>query len=299
MSPSSVTVRVPASTSNLGPGFDTLGLALRLHNRVTVERTAGSGLTVLGAGSAEASAAVARIVGPVAELFFRRTLTKRHGLAVTQRNAIPVGRGLGASASLAVGVAAGLDALHGSPLGRHRLLDLVTETEGHPDNATPSIFGGFTASTLIGKEARSLRFLVSAKATFVTLVPDFEVSTPAARELVPAQFSKADTVHAITRVAVIPAAFASGDLEALRGCFDDRIHQPYRAPLIPQLGRVIQAGEKAGAIGGWLSGSGSAIMCVTFVDAEAVGRAMQRASPGSEVLLLKADRHGFVVRGCR
>ena len=117
MSPSSVTVRVPASTSNLGPGFDTLGLALRLHNRVTVERTAKPGLTVLGAGSAEASAAIARIADPVAELFFRLTRTKRHGLVVTQRNAIPVGRGLGASASLAVGVAAGLDALHGSPLG--------------------------------------------------------------------------------------------------------------------------------------------------------------------------------------
>jgi len=291
----SVTVRVPASTSNLGSGFDTLGLALRLDNRVQVTRTSRPGLHVLDTPSAAEVSAIASLAGPVIQLFFRRTRQKPFGVSLAQRNEIPVGRGLGASASLCVGVAAGLNALAGSPMDRQQLLNLLTEIEGHPDNVTPALLGGFTASTLIGRENRSLRFPVSPRAKFVTLIPDFEVSTPMARKLVPPQFSKADTVHSLTRVAVITAAFASGSLEALRGCFDDRIHQPWREPLIPQLSRVIRAGEKAGAIGGWLSGSGSAIICLTLEQPEAVAAAMQRMLPESTVKVLAADPRGLRV----
>lgn len=295
MRPRTVTVRVPASTSNLGSGFDTLGLALRLYNRVEVTRTTKPGLRILNPASATEAAAIARLVEPVVELFFQHAHQRSFGFSLLQRNEIPVGRGLGASASLRVGVAAGLNKLSGSPLDRQQLLNLVTEIEGHPDNTAPATLGGFTASTIIGKEARSLRFPVSPKAKFVTLIPNFEVSTPMARKLVPQQFSKPDTVHSVTRVAMITAAFASGNLEALRGCFDDRIHQPYREPLIPQLRRVIRAGEQAGAIGGWLSGSGSAIICLTLGNEEAVARAMQRELPNSMVRTLAADRNGLSV----
>lgn len=291
----SVTIRVPASTSNLGSGFDTLGLALRLHNRLTLTQVSPPGLRVLDSGSAAESPAIARLAQPVVVRFFQQTRQKPFGVSLTQRNEIPVGRGLGASAALRVGVAAGLNALSGSPLNRRQLLDLVTEIEGHPDNAAPALFGGFTASTRIGPEVRTVRFPVPQAATFVTLIPHFEVSTPAARKLVPPQFSQADTIHALTRVAVITAAFASGQLTSLRGCFDDRIHQPYRAVLIPQLSRVIRAGEKAGAIGGWLSGSGSAILCLTLKHPAAVAKAMQGELPNSVVRHLKADRNGFRV----
>lgn len=289
----SVTVRVPASTSNLGSGFDTLGLALRLYNRVEVTRTSKPGLHIPAAASAAELAAITRLAEPVIELFFRQTGRTPFGISLTQRSEIPVGRGLGASAALRVGVAAGLNTLVGSPLDRQQLLNLVTAIEGHPDNTAPAILGGFTASTIIGQEARTLRFAVSPKAKFVTLIPNFEVSTPMARKLVPQQFSKADTVHSLTRVALITAAFASGNLEALRGCFDDRIHQPYREPLIPQLSRVIRAGEQAGAIGGWLSGSGSAIICLSLEGEKAVARAMRRELPDSTVMVLKADRNGI------
>ncbi len=289
----SVTVRVPASTSNLGSGFDTLGLALRLYNRVEVSRTSKPGLHILAATSAAELAAITRLAEPVVELFFRQTGRKPFGISLTQRSEIPVGRGLGASAALRVGLAAGLNTLTRSPFDRQQLLNLVTEVEGHPDNTAPSILGGFTASTMIGQEARTIRFAVSPKAKFVTLIPNFEVSTPMARKLVPQKFTKADTVHSLTRVALITAAFTSGKLEALRGCFDDRIHQPYREPLIPQLSQVIRAGEKAGAIGGWLSGSGSAIICLTLEDEKPVAQAMRRELPDSTVMVLTADRNGI------
>ncbi len=293
--PLSATVRVPATTANLGPGFDTLGLALRLYNHVTVTRSAKRGVRITSPIAEDARAGATALLTEAAKLYFKRARQAAFSFDIALTGDVPIARGLGSSVTARLGCVGALNLLCGEPLDRQQLFQLVTELEGHPDNAAPAIFGGFTAATMVSKEARAVRFAVSPKATFVTLIPDFEVSTPEARKLVPQQFSKADTVHCLTRVAVITAAFASGDLTALRGCFDDRIHQPYREALIPQLSRVIHAGEKAGAIGGWLSGSGSTIMCLTLENPEAVARAMQRELPNSIVHLLKADRNGFGV----
>jgi homoserine kinase len=291
--PSSATVRVPATTANLGPGFDTLGLALRFYNHATVTRSPKRGIRITSPIAEDARAGATAMLTEAAKLYFKRAKQPAFGFDIALTGDVPIARGLGSSVTARLGCVGALNMLGGEPLDRQQLFQLVTELEGHPDNAAPAIFGGFTAATMVGREARAVRFAVSPKATFVTLIPDFEVSTPEARKLVPQQFSKADTVHCLTRVAVITAAFASGDLTALRGCFDDRIHQPYREALIPQLSRVIRAGEKAGAIGGWLSGSGSTIMCLTLESPEAVAKAMQRELPNSAVHLLKADRGGF------
>ena len=291
--PSSATVRVPATTANLGPGFDTLGLALRFYNHATVTRSAKRGVRITSPIAEDARPGATAMLTEAAKLYFKRARQTAFGFDIALTGDVPIARGLGSSVTARLGCVGALNVLGGEPLDRQQLFQLVTELEGHPDNAAPAIFGGFTAATMLGREARAVRFAVSPKATFVTLIPDFEVSTPEARKLVPQQFSKADTVHCLTRVAVITAAFASSDLTALRGCFDDRIHQPYREALIPQLSRVISAGEKAGAIGGWLSGSGSTIMCLTLENPEAVAKAMQRELPNSIVHLLKADRGGF------
>jgi homoserine kinase len=129
----------------------------------------------------------------------------------------------------------------------------------------------------------------------VTLIPDFEVSTPEARKRVPQTFSKADTIHILNRASLVTAAFTTGQLEALRGCFDDRIHQPHRAPLIPGMDAILAAGVKAGAVGGWLSGSGSTLMCLALENFEAVAAAMQRKMPQAAVHILKPDNAGLKV----
>lgn len=289
----SASVRVPGTTANLGPGFDTLGLALRFYNRCEVTRRAARGVNIVSPIAEDARAGATAMLAEASKLFFRRAKVPAFGFDIALTGDVPIARGLGSSVTARLGCVAALNRLVGEPLGRPELFQLVTELEGHPDNAAPAIFGGFTASTMVGREARAVRFSVGRAAKFVTLIPNFEVSTPLARRLVPQQFSKADTVHCLTRVALITAAFASGNLEALRGCFDDRIHQPYREALIPQLSAVIRAGEKAGAIGGWLSGSGSTIMCLTLAKPEAVAKAMHRALPDSQVHILEADRDGL------
>jgi homoserine kinase len=228
-----------------------------------------------------------------AQAFFRRAQRDTFGMQVFLVSQIPVARGLGASATLRLGLIAALNELTQAQLDRQQLLDLATSLEGHPDNASPAIYGGFTVSGLIGKPVRCLHFPVRSDVKFVTLVPHLRISTATARRLVPDSFSKADTLHSLNRAALISAAFASSDYAALRGLFDDRVHQPYREKLIPELSRTIQAAERAGAIGGWLSGSGSAIMCLTLDKAEVIANAMLGVLPDSQVKILSPDNHGF------
>ncbi len=294
MTSPTVTFQVPGSTSNLGPGFDTLGIALEVYNRVRVTRVDNRrGPCITSPIADDARAGATALVAEAARLLFRRARRKAFGFDIHLSGDVPIARGLGSSVTVRLGVVAALSELSGAGLDRQAWFEIVSELEGHPDNAAPGAFGGFTASAVIGGRARAIRFPVKPAFRFVTLIPPFEVSTEKARTLVPNTFSKADTVHNLTRVSLITAGFAAGNAEALRGSFEDRVHQPYRESLIPQLGRVIRAGEKAGAIGGWLSGSGSTIICLATDRADAVGAAMLKQLPGSEVRILAADRGGI------
>lgn len=296
MSISSVTVRVPGSTSNLGPGFDTLGIALNLYNEVRLTPSTAKDVVITSPIADDARPGATALIAGAARHFFRRTRQARFGFDIHLSGDVPIARGLGSSVTVRLGILVALDAITGSGLDRQQLFQLVTELEGHPDNAAPAVFGGFTASTMVKRQARCIGLKVDSRFRFVAVIPPFEISTEAARRLLPETYSRADAVHNVTRVSVITAAFARGDAEALRGLFDDRFHQPYREPLIPQLGRVIRAGERAGAVGGWLSGSGSTIICLTVTDEEAVARAMAAALLGCATRILKADTGGFTLR---
>jgi len=293
MTTQTAVVRVPGTTANLGSGFDVLGIALKLYNRVAVTQVPRRGVRIVSPISDEARAGATQMVEEASSAFFRKTRTRAFGWDVSITGDVPVARGLGSSTTVLVGALAALDAIAGTGLGKEGVFQLANELEGHPDNAAPATFGGFTASAPAPEGARVARFPVSSKVRFVVLVPGFEVRTSDARRLLPSAYPKADVVHALGRVAMITAAFASGDLGSLAGMFDDRVHQPCRTPLIPALPRVIAAGVRAGAVGGWLSGSGSTIVCLTTADAEPVGRAMQRALPESRLHVVAADASGY------
>lgn len=227
------TVRVPGTTANLGSGFDTLGLAVAFYNRAKVSRRADRRIDITSPIADTARAGALAMLEEAAEAFFKKTRRARCGIDIHLSGDVPIARGLGSSVTARLGCVAGLNALQGSPLDRQGLLELVAALEGHPDNAAPAVFGGFTAAGFVGDEVRCIRVPLPSRIRLVTLIPDFEVSTPEARKRVPQTFSKADTIHILNRASLVTAAFATGRLEALRGCFDDRIHQPYRAPLIP------------------------------------------------------------------
>lgn len=291
----SVVVRIPGSTSNLGPGFDTLGLAFNLYQEIRVTARPGLGVEFDPPVGPQDSAGAMVMAAEAANAFFARSGKPAFGITLAVQGEVPVARGLGFSAIIRLGVVAGLAEWTGAGWDRQTLLETVTDLEGHPDNASPAIFGGFTVSSRLARNVRCLRFPVAESAWFVVLIPEFGLPTKEARKVLPESFSRADTVHNLNRSALIAAAFASGKLEALRGCFEDRVHQPYREKLIPQLSRVIRAGEEAGAIGGWLSGAGSAIVCLALEDKERIAEAMQKELPQSSIRFLHADNEGFII----
>lgn len=258
----SITVRVPATTANIGPGFDTLGIALSLYNWTTVSLGEGAKPNEMMRRSANA--------------FFRAAKRKPEPVSISIRGNVPISRGLGSSVTVRLGIVAGLNKLFGRPLSLERLLEVVTDLEGHPDNAAPALLGGFVASGRIGSEVRTLRAQVPAKLKFVAVIPSLEIETEKARKVLPKQVTLHDAVSNVNRVALIMGAFATGDYAKLRGVFEDTFHQPYRQKLLPPLFDVIRAGERAGALGGWLSGSGSTIMCITLRDSNKVAAAMSR-----------------------
>ncbi len=270
-----VTVRVPASTSNLGPGFDCLGIALRLYNDVTLQPQPG-----------------ARRLPPMArqaaDHFFRHTRLKRFPFSLSIAGSVPASRGLGSSVTVRLGLIFGLNALTSHPLSTQTIFELCAELEGHPDNAAPAAFGGFN---VIRGHARQ-RFPVSPALKFVLLIPDFEVRTADARALLPARIDRTAAVASCANAATIAAAFASGKYRHLRGAFADHLHQPFRKKLIPFFDQALAAAENAGALGAFLSGSGSTIAAVTLKNAPALAAALQAVAPTARVLTTTADNRG-------
>jgi homoserine kinase len=299
-----VTVRVPASTSNLGPGFDCLGVALRIYNSVTVTR------------GRLREQPHPQIVSEAAGWFFKQARRRAFAFSVSIVEKIPRSRGLGSSATVRLGILYALNQLSGEPLDRLTIFQLCADLEGHPDNAAPAAFGGFTvvAGSVRCLESRKLttrrlrptggllgrgvptfqRFEVSSRLYFVLLVPDLEIPTSTARKLLPSKISHAAAVANCANACAIAAAFASKDYEKLRGAFADYLHQPFRGKLISFLPGVIAGAEKAGALGAFLSGSGSTICAVTSQHPDRVAAAMKRAGPTSlsRTIVTRADNRG-------
>jgi homoserine kinase len=274
-------IRVPGTTANLGPGFDCLGVALSIYNVVTVEKSDSP--VELDAMPTEVSLG-----------FFAKSGIKLFPFTWTITGDVPRSRGLGSSVTVRLGLLHGLNEISGKPLSANDLFLLCAGLEGHPDNAAPAAFGGFTVARPNGAVNR---FEVDETLQFVLLIPDFEVRTADARKVMPTQLPLADAVTAIGNCAAITAAFAAKNYAALRGAFHDTTHQPYREPLIPFLSQVIAAAEDAGALGGFLSGSGSTIAAVTLQNAEAVARAMAETAglDRSHTRILIADNRGVQI----
>jgi homoserine kinase len=258
----SVSVKVPATTANLGPGYDCMGIALQIYNTVTVRK-------------AKSSAPPHPMVEEAAAAFFAAARKRPFRFAWKIDGEVPKSRGLGSSVTLRLGILHGLNDLAGSPLDRDQLFHLCAKLEGHPDNAGPAAYGGFT---LTAPGCGIQRYRVETKLEFVLLIPDFEILTDDARTVLPKTIPFRDAVFSAAHAAVVAGAFASRDYARLAGAFGDRIHQPARSRFVPFLDKVISAGMEAGALGGWLSGSGSTIACLTLGDPEPVAAAMLSAS---------------------
>lgn len=263
-----VTIRTPGTTANLGSGFDSLGMALDIWATVTVESLRGP---------RRQAQSVARLVQQGVDAVFGGP-QKAPNLHVEWDNAIPLARGLGASAALrAAGLLAG-NAFLDNNLEGDALLALGTKLEGHPDNMAPALFGGLQVVSHVGERIYHLESKVPDDLRVVVFVPDFEMPTQESRRRLPQQFSREDTVFNVGRAALLVAALAAGRYDLLDEATQDRIHQPVRAEIFPGLNPIMTAAKEAGAAAAYLSGGGSTVAAFTQTDEERVARLMMQAA---------------------
>src|SRR5918994_7781856 len=255
-----ISVRVPATSANLGPGYDAVGLALSLSMRISLDRSPYPIVEVHGTGTDliphvpdehpayRAARFVAELMGEF-DVHFH----------LVQENDIPPARGLGGSAAALVGGAVAANDLLGRSMAPPDLLNLVCDLDGHPDNAAPALLGGLVIGTLTPEGISSVR-LEPKNLDVVVAVPDFAVSTTAARRALPESVSHKDAAFNVGRSGLLLGALATGEYELLRVAMQDRLHQPYRSHLIPGLEDVIETALANGAYGACLSGSGPTVL---------------------------------------
>ena len=272
-----VTVRVPATSANLGPGFDTLGLALDIHDEYTFRRGGSARVGIEGEAAGEAPAGSDNLALQAASLLAKRLGATFEHVDVEELSAIPVSRGLGASGA---GVVAGLVAANhvlGNALSTRELASLAIEIEGHADNVLPALVGGLVVVAATQAEAEWMRLDCPPALQVALAVPELRITTKAAREVLPAQVPFGDAIHNVSRVALLVTAIQNNRLDLLATAMDDRLHQPYRLKLHPALGEMLAAAREAGAVGAALSGSGSTVMALCDGDARPAATAMRQA----------------------
>lgn len=295
-------IRVPASTSNCGAGFDTLGLAFQLYNQVTFRRRDDGQLRYAGEDQRFRERELG-MIREVAEAFFARTGLDAFGFSFDIQGDVPLARGLGSSVTVRAGILGGLNVAAGSPLSRNRIVEIVTALEGHPDNAAAAVLGGFCVARSdpeTGAFVDAIRFEVPPDLVFAVLSPEIEIETEVSRKALPGELGFPHVVKSLNSLAFLVSVFATGEFEKLRGAVTDFIHQPYRLPHIPGATEALAAGVEAGAYTGWLSGSGSSVLCVAPEAAAegaaaAMDAAFRRRGIDCRTSLLRADNDGLSV----
>jgi homoserine kinase len=284
-------VSAPASSANLGPGFDCLALALELRNEVEIRRgtAAEPVVRISGEGAGEAPADAQNLFLRA----FERGGADAAGLEFTMTNRVPFARGLGSSAAT---IAAGLVAAQAWTDGEESdLLALAAEIEGHPDNVAAALNGGLTLAWSNEDGVSAIGF-GEPDVAFVVMVPEARLSTAEARAALPAQVPHADAVHTAARAALLVAAIGSGDCELLRDALDDRLHEPYRAPLVPLLGEVRDVVRGRDEVYGvTLSGAGPAVLVWCAQGSEDGVREALSSLAGATPTVLAAAGHGSIV----
>lgn len=295
-----VMVKVPATSANLGPGFDCLGMALGLFNEfdfALIEQ--GLEIVVEGEGAELIPTTPNNLMVQAACRLCQLVGRELPPLRILQRNFVPVASGLGSSSTAVVAGLLGINALLELGFSKQQLLEIATEIEGHPDNVAPALFGGLVLVPMGTKPLHVEHFHIKPLMATIIL-PEFELLTATARAALPTQLGRADIIFNLARLPLVIRAFEEGNYHKLHIAMQDKIHQPYRIPLVPGMAEAMEAAHKAGAAAVAISGAGPSIIAFSAQNQEAIGRAAQeafgRVGLASRVWVLPVDTQGSQVK---
>ncbi|MCL2421181.1 MAG: homoserine kinase [Defluviitaleaceae bacterium] len=260
-----IKIKVPATTANLGPGFDCIGMALSIYNYVHVQEGTENGENLVIHGADTVPTGDDNLIYKTMADFYQQAGKKLPPLTIWQEDYIPMTRGLGSSAACIVAGLLAANVMARAGLTTRDLIQMAAQIEGHPDNSTPALTGGLVVGAMTDQRLEYIRVPTHGweNLRFALMVPNFELSTEKARKVLPSQYSREDVVHNTSRAALLVAALINGDFEKLSFALDDRIHEPYRSPLIPDMDGIFEEARRNGAYNAFLSGAGPSLIAVT------------------------------------
>jgi homoserine kinase len=253
-------LQIPATSANLGAGFDALGLALTYYNYVEMEES--DRIDITSADGQEIPTDEKNLIYISAKDLFAVCGKKLGGLKLVQTNNIPMARGLGSSSACIIAGLVGANKMLGDPLTKDDLVNLSAQIEGHPDNTAPALLGGIVTAVFDRRKVQWVKQEVFTKLKFVAIIPDFELKTEKARACLPQEISHKDAVFNLSRAALFSASLLTGKFENLRTAVDDKLHQPYRMELIPNCKEVFDIAYTHGAYASYISGAGPTVMAI-------------------------------------
>ena len=290
-----VSVRVPATSANVGCGFDSLGVALTLYTTFKFEKL-DSGLEFVG--FEERFSNENNLVYQTLLTTLKKLNKKISGVRISIENDVPISRGLGSSSTCVVAGIYGAYLLTDTPIDKPEIFTLANEIEGHPDNVSPAIFGSLSSScTTDSKEAVTVRYEVDERFNFLALIPNFETSTEEARKVMPKEINLQDAIYSMSRIGSVIKAFETYDLELLKKVMGDNIHEPYRNKIIHEYHEVREICEKIDSSAFFISGSGSTLMNIVSDtnNIEKIKTELAKLKYNWQAILLKVDKEGTVV----
>ena len=290
-------IRIPATSANIGSGFDALGIALTMYNEVEIAESDQWEITSLD-DIAVPTGEDNLIVQSALRLYHECGKPMPKGFRIAQTNVIPMARGLGSSSACVAAGLLGANYLLGKPLGREELVNIACAIEGHPDNVTPALLGGLTSAAVENGRVYAVTLHVADKFRFAAFIPDFELKTSMARSILPVSVPREDAVYNLSRSALMAGSLATGNVENLRVAVQDKLHQPYRLGLIPGAEDIFALSYEYGSYATYISGAGPTVMSIISrrheeeFESEITGQLTARGLDNWRMVILDVDSRG-------
>lgn len=272
--PKSVRFKVPATSANLGPGFDCLALALSLYDEVEMKPAESVQVLVKGEGEKDLPKDENNLMVTAVKHLYWQAGKPFNGIQIKLKKSIPLTKGLGSSSAAIVGGLFGANELLGRPFKKDELFNFASHIEGHPDSVAAGFYGGFTISWREEGSGKVWSFPPPPGLKVVVAVPDFEIYTIRARSILPAVWPKEDVIFSLSRACLLTASLVSKKYDFLKSACQDRLHEPYRGELIPGYQEMRSKLIQAGALGVAISGSGPAVLAFTLKNMEKIRKVM-------------------------